>query len=77
MQKRRYRTISQPTRPIFKTGPIINYRWVFTTKYSPHGTMNRYKARIVARGITQTYAVDYRLSCGLSQLHPRLVFSGC
>ena len=62
--------------PISSGLPIINYRWVFSTKYSPHGTMNRYKARIVARGITQTYGVDYLLSCGLSQLHPRLVFSG-
>lgn len=33
--------------------------WVFTLKYSPDGTISRYKARLVVKGFTQSYGVDY------------------
>jgi len=39
--------------------PAINCRWVFTMKYRPDGTMDRYKAHLAAWGFTQTYGVDY------------------
>jgi len=32
---------------------------VFTIQYHPDGTVNRFKARLVARGFTQTYRVNY------------------
>ena len=38
---------------------IVTCRWVFTVKYKPDGAVNRYKARLVARGFTQEYGVDY------------------
>ena len=39
---------------------IVTCRWIFTVKYNPDGTINRYKARLVARGFTQTYGIDYK-----------------
>jgi hypothetical protein len=37
----------------------VTAKWVFTIKYKSDGTMERYKARLVARGFTQTYSLDY------------------
>ena len=39
---------------------IVTCRWIFTLKYNPDGTINRHKARLVARGFSQTYGVDYK-----------------
>lgn len=38
---------------------LISSKWVFTLKFNPDGTLERYKARLVARGFTQQYGVDY------------------
>src|SRR2546430_15795644 len=38
---------------------IVTCRWVFSVKHNPDGTVARYKARLVARGFTQTYGIDY------------------
>lgn len=37
----------------------IGYRWIFSRKYGPDGTIIKYKARLVARGDTQTEGVDF------------------
>jgi hypothetical protein len=37
----------------------ISYKWVLKIKHGIHGEVERYKARLVARGFTQTYGVDY------------------
>ena len=37
----------------------LGSRWVYTIKYRADGTVERYKARLVAQGYAQTYGVDY------------------
>ena len=38
----------------------VGSRWVYMTKFHSDGTIERNKARLVARGFTQTYGVDYK-----------------
>ncbi|KAL0315865.1 UNVERIFIED_CONTAM: Copia protein [Sesamum radiatum] len=34
---------------------IVACRWVFTLKFRADGTLERYKAHLIAKGFTQTY----------------------
>lgn len=38
---------------------IVDCKWVFTIKHDELGRPTRYKARLVARGFTQEYLIDY------------------
>ncbi|KAG7536932.1 Integrase catalytic core [Arabidopsis suecica] len=38
----------------------VSSRWIFTIKYKSNGDIERYKARLVARGFSQTYGADYK-----------------
>lgn len=38
---------------------IVDNRWVYRIKRNSHNAVERYKARLVARGFTQCYGIDY------------------
>lgn len=42
-----------------KSSNVITSKWVFRVKYTSSNLIDRYKARLVARGFTQKYGIDY------------------
>lgn len=38
---------------------VIGSRWLFKVKHKADGSVNKFKARLVAQGFTQRYGVDY------------------
>ncbi|KAF7570475.1 hypothetical protein PtrM4_104770 [Pyrenophora tritici-repentis] len=38
---------------------MVDSKWVFTVKTNLDGTVERFKARLVARGFTQVHGTDY------------------
>jgi len=43
-----------------KDKPVVSCKWVYHMKLNEAGEIVRYKARLVARGFSQTYGVDYK-----------------
>jgi len=62
--------VSAPTDAV-----VVGCRWVYTLKNRPDGSVDRYNARLVAKGYIQTCGVTLRPfpSC-LAELHSNFVF---
>jgi Reverse transcriptase (RNA-dependent DNA polymerase) len=54
------RRSSRQTQPSSRlTKKPVGCKWVYKINYRSDGTIERYKTRLVAKGYTQTYSIDY------------------
>ena len=63
--------------PFYPSMNVVGSRWVYRVKYRVDGSIERYKARLIARGFTQQEGIDYSetFSPVIKQATVRLVFS--
>ena len=53
VSRRTWELVSAPT------DVVVGCRSIYTLKYRPNGLLDRYKTRLITKGYTQTYGVDY------------------
>lgn len=44
---------------------IVSCKWFFIMKYKANGSIDRLKARLIARGFTPSYGIDYQETLAL------------
>lgn len=54
IQNKTWELIEKP-----KNASVIDNKWVYKIKYKSNGEIDRYKARLVVRGFTQEYGINY------------------
>ena len=43
-----------------KEKKTLGFKWVYALKYKADGSLERYRAMLVAKGFTQTFVIDYQ-----------------
>jgi hypothetical protein len=58
-------------------GNVVSHKWVFKVKYDQAGQVDKFKARLVARGFTQRYGVDFSKTFApvIKQASVRILFA--
>ena len=51
---------------------LVGCKWVFKIKTNAEGKIERYKARLCAKGFTQIYGIDYNQTYAPVASHPTL-----
>ena len=46
-----------------KVQQLVGRRWLFNVKHNLNGSIERFKARLVAKEFTQSHGIDYQCSC--------------
>ena len=52
--------MAHETRFLHLVDKQLSCKWLFTINFNADGTLDQYKARLVAKSITQTYGNDYQ-----------------
>lgn len=39
---------------------LVGCKWIFNVKYKAHGSIDRFKVRLMEKGFTQSYKIDYQ-----------------
>jgi hypothetical protein len=45
--------------PLLKGRKLVNYKWIYITKYASDGSVERHKAWLIDKGISQVEGIDY------------------
>ena len=45
---------------------LMGSKWIFTVKYKYDGSLDKYKVRLVTKGYSQTYCIDYHVTLALA-----------
>ncbi|KAL6338348.1 hypothetical protein AAG906_018718 [Vitis piasezkii] len=62
MEKEFVALLCNNTRQLVLTAPngnIVDCKWVYKLKHNPDGIIDRYKAKLIAKGFTQTHGLEY------------------
>ncbi|KAH9143587.1 hypothetical protein AeRB84_012433 [Aphanomyces euteiches] len=59
------------------SGNVVSHKWVYKIKYDREGQIDKFKARLVARGFTQRYGVEFSKTFApvIKQASVRVIFA--